>query len=103
MQAFCDQLEQGLAEAICKARPGTTEWQPFHKLLSDSVDRVLTAFPNVNRASLGVPFAQIRHSPIDDALREVQAMFSAALEHQGISREYSWRSGRYPQREYRRP
>lgn len=87
VRALWDHLEQDLAESICKALPGTADWRPFANLLSDSVERALAAFPGVSRSSVGFPLTHVRHSLIDDALREVQAMFSEALERQGVPRE----------------
>lgn len=87
MLALCERLEDDLAESICRTSPGTPGWRPFAHLLSDKVDRALADFPDVVQTSLGLLAAQVSHSPIDDALREVQAIFGEALERQGFPRE----------------
>jgi len=86
-RALWDRLERDIAEAICKVRPTDPQWQRFPELLASSIARVHAEFPDANLSSTELGLVAPKSSPIDDALREMRAMFSVALVQAGLARE----------------
>jgi len=87
MRAFLDRLEANLAEVMCKIRPTDSLWQSFGELMKTSLATTLAEFPEVEAGAVGPALASPERSLIDDALRELRAMFHAALQQGGMSSE----------------